>query len=133
MSRSISIDDLAETIAKEMEAYSEEVTVNMKKAVDTVAKEVNEEIKSHVTFKQPTGDYVKSFRIKKLREGRYSKVKIWHVAEPHYRLTHLLEYGHALVNGGRSKEYPHIKYGQEIAEKRMEELTEEAIENANRR
>lgn len=122
----VKIDDMADLIAEYMSNYSEEVTEDIKKAVDVVAKEVNETIKSHVTFDQPTGKYVKSFRIKKGYEGRYSKTKIWHVAAPHYRLTHLLEYGHAKVNGGRTRAYPHIKYGQEIAEKRMQELAEEA-------
>lgn len=129
----VQVDEMADLIAEYMSNYTEVVNEEMKKAVDNVAKEVNKEIKSHVTFKQPTGDYVKSFRIKKTYEGRFSKTKTWYVAEPHYRLTHLLEYGHALVNGGRSKEFPHIKYGEELAERRMEELAKEAIENANKR
>jgi len=41
-----------------------------------------------------------------------------------------LENGHALSQGGRSRKYPHIKYGEELAQRRMEELAREAIENA---
>ena len=127
---SISIDELANAIAQELQTYSTKITDGIKKAVDTVAKETNEEIKKNVTFKQPTGKYIKSFRIKKTYEDGYKKVNTWNVINGEYRLTHLLENGHALRTGGRSKAYPHIKYGEELAIKRMEELTKEVIENA---
>jgi hypothetical protein len=126
----VAIDDLASLLAEYMDNYSQDVTDGVKKAVDTVAEEVNQEIKNHITFKQPTGKYVKAFRIKTAFEDRYNKRNTWHVASPHYRLPHLLENGHALRQGGRSAAYPHIKYGDELAQKRMEELAKEAIENA---
>jgi hypothetical protein len=123
-------DEMADLIAEYMSNFSEEVTTGVKKAVDTVAKEVNEEIKKHVTFKEPTGKYVKAFKIKNVYEGRWNKGKTWHVANDQYRLTHLLEKGHALQQGGRSQAYPHIIFGEELAQRRMEELAREAIENA---
>lgn len=130
---STNIDGLADLIAEYMGKYTLAMTDEIKKDVDIVANEVNEEIKQNVTFEQPTGKYVKAFRIKTAFEDRFNKRKTWYVADPHYRLTHLLENGHALRNGGRSREFPHIKYGEELAQKRMEELAKEAIENANRR
>lgn len=130
--RTVSIDDLQRAILEEMEKYSWDVTDGVKKAVDTVSKEVNEEIKNHITFKERTGKYVKSFRIKKAYEDGYKKVNIWYVANGQHRLTHLLENGHALWQGGRSRAFPHIKYGEELAKKRMEELAKEAIEDAGR-
>lgn len=123
----VQISALAEAINKELSNYSKEVTEKTKKNVDTVSKEVNEAIKSHITFKQWTGKYVKAFRIKTVYEGAFNKRNTWHVSGNQYRLTHLLEKGHALRDGGRTKAYPHIKYGEEIAKKRMEELTKEAV------
>ncbi|SKA99786.1 hypothetical protein SAMN05443428_13811 [Caloramator quimbayensis] len=128
----IKIDNLAEVISKELENYSQNVTDGIKKAIDKVADETNEEIKKHITFKQHTGKYVKSFRLKVSYEDRYNKRKTWYVANGQHRLTHLLEYGHALRTGGRAKAFPHIQYGEELAKKQMEELAKEAIENANR-
>lgn len=129
---SVDVDELAGLISEYMSNYSEEVTDNVKKAVDVVADEVNQEIKKHIRFKQPTGKYVKSFRIKTSYEDRFNKRKTWYVANGQHRLTHLLEKGHALIQGGRSRAYPHIKYGEELAQRRMEELAKEAIENAGR-
>ena len=127
---STNIDNLADMIMKELENYSEGVTDGVKKAVDVVAKEVNVEIKKHVSFDQPTGLYVKAFRIKSVYESRYNRGKTWHVTNEEYRLTHLLEKGHAKRGGGRTRAFPHIKFGEELAIKRMEELAKEAAENA---
>jgi len=123
------IDDFASAVMAELQNYSQDVTERMKKAVDVVGKEVNAEIKAHVTFKG-SGDYVKSFRCSTTYENLDSKTKTWYVAKPNYRLTHLLENGHALPEGRRTEAFPHIKYGAELAEKRMVELAKEAAENA---
>lgn len=125
----IEIDELTSAIVKELYDYSLEVTTGIKKVVDTVAKEANEEIKKHINFKQHSGKYVKSFRIKKAFEDGYKKVNVWYVANGEHRLTHLLEKGHALRQGGRAAAFPHIKYGEELAQRRMEELSKEVIKN----
>jgi len=126
----ITIDNLADEILKELENYNENITDGIKDAVDVVSQEVNEEIKSHITFEQPTGKYVKAFKVKTIYDGKYNKGNTWYVSGNQYRLTHLLEKGHAKIGGGRVKAYPHIIYGEEIAQKRMEELAKEAIEGA---
>lgn len=126
------IEGLADLIAKELEAYSEAVTEELVAAVDVVSQEVNEEIKSHVTFTPRSGKYVKAFRIKKGAESRRGKTNVWHVANGQHRLTHLLEKGHALRQGGRTRAYPHIQYGEDLAKKRMEELAKEAVKRAGR-
>jgi hypothetical protein len=125
-----SIDNLADAILQELENYSESVTEGIKKAVDTVANECNAEIKKHVTFKEPTGKYVKAFKVKKTNESKFNKGKTWYVSGGEYRLTHLLEKGHAKIGGGRTRAFPHIIFGEELAKKRMEELAKEAVENA---
>lgn len=128
--RKCSIDEFAAALGIELQEYSDKVTEEEKKAVDVVSKEVNDTIKEHITFKQHSGDYVKAFRLKTTEDTALSKKKTWYVKAPQYRLTHLLEKGHALEGGGRAKAFPHIEYGQELAEKRMMELSEEGIENA---
>lgn len=126
----VEIDGLADMISEYMTNYTQEVTDGVKKAIDEVAKETNEEIKRNISFKQHTGKYVKAFRIKTSFEDRYNKRNTWYVGNGQHRLTHLLENGHALNAGGRARAFPHIKYGEELAIKRMEELAKEAIKNA---
>jgi hypothetical protein len=131
MSReSIAINNIAEKIIEAMKNYSEDVTDGLKKSIDIVAKETNEIIKKNVAFKQPSGDYVKNFSVKKVHEDKYSKRKVWHVTGGQYRLTHLLEKGHVTRNGGRTKAYKHIIFGEEYAKEKLERLAREVIENA---
>jgi len=124
------IDNLADAILRELENYSEGVTEGVKLAVDVVAKEVNIEIKNHVTFTEHSQKYVKAFKIKSVYDSRYNKGKTWYVSGGEYRLTHLLEKGHAKIGGGRTRAFPHIIFGEELAIRRMEELSRRAIDDA---
>ena len=124
-----------EEFAKELEAKLLEYSDDVLEVVDEVTKKVGEmvmdEIKSHISFNEPSGDYVKSFSLKS-DKTRTKRTRIWHVLKPHYRLTHLLEKGHALKNGGRSRAFPHIKYGEELATRKYPEMLKEAIKNVKR-
>lgn len=115
----ISINELSDAINDVLSNYSDEVAEKTKKAVDRAAKDCMDEIKRHITFKQPTGDYVKAFKLKTAYEDKYNKRKTWYVSGGEYRLTHLLENGHAKVSGGRTKAFPHIKYGEAVAEENL--------------
>lgn len=126
---SVKVEELASAINDAMAEYSDEVTKAMKSAVDEVADMAMQEIKDHVTFSQPTGDYVKAFSLLNVESTR-KKQKIWHVKKPHYRLAHLLENGHAVRGGGRSKPFPHIIFGEQLVNRILETKVKEAIESA---
>ncbi len=123
----VQIDDLSDAIMEQLETYEEEITELMKKSVDKAAKDCMQTIKGHISFKQRTGDYVKNFRLKTSYEDDYTKRRTWYVGGGEYRLTHLLEYGHAKVNGGRTKAFPHIKYGEEVAQNNLMNYLKEGI------
>lgn len=129
---SCSPDDFSATLVGVLSEFSDNVIVAEKAAVDQVAEEVNDTIKEHITFQQHSGKYLKAFRMKTTEENAVSKKKTWYVKGPEYRLTHLLENGHALRQGGRTQAFPHIKYGDELAQERMMELSKEAVESAGR-
>lgn len=120
------IDDLTKAIENELTEYSEEIATAVKKSVDEVATETLKEIKTHVTFNGTK--YVKAMTTTTTEETATSKTKVWRVKAPYYRLTHLLEHGHATRNGGRTRAFPHIKYGEEYAQKELTKRIKEKID-----
>lgn len=130
MGQIVGILDLEDAIKKELEAYESGVSKVVKDGVEKTAKQVNQTIKDHVTF-GGTGEYVKAFRLSRTIETPYQRSYTWYVAAPYYRLTHLLENGHAMPWGGRSRAFPHIKYGEELAEANMLEIAKEAAQSGH--
>ena len=127
----IKVDDLARLIAKELEDYSEEIEEIVKETIEEVAKDALNSLKNDPVVKSldGTGKYAKSFYIKNQYKTR-GKNKGFHKLVVHnkkYRIGHLLEYGHAKQNGGRTRAYPHWDKAQKIADT-LDERIKEAIE-----
>lgn len=106
------IDQLANAIVKELNAYDKNVVKSMQRATRKVANETVKELRS--TSPINTGAYAAGWKVKK--EGTGYRV----YNSTNYQLTHLLEFGHAKVNGGR---VPPVKVHIKPAElKAIEEL-----------
>lgn len=95
------INDLSARIAKDLRLYTDEVEEQLKVTIEEVAVEAVESLKANSP--RDTGDYAKSWRMRKTKTGIVIHNK------DHYQLTHLLERGHAKVGGGRVAAQPHIK------------------------
>jgi len=111
----IAIDRLAAEITNTVREYTEEVSMAIEAKVDEVADQVLQEVKTTAPIR--TGEYARTFV--KTKQDEYGKTKrvIWN--KKHYRRVHLLEFGHAKVNGGRVRAYPHLrpayeKYGAKL-------------------
>lgn len=106
MSKAIKVDALAKEITKALEGYADDISVVVEEAANKVGKEAVEEVKQKSPKKR--GSYSKGWALKKdkLGKSKYS-VKIHNKTD--YQLTHLLEFGHATRNGGRTKAIPHIR------------------------
>lgn len=112
----VKVSDFLQAVTGELNGYAEEVTGYAKESVKEVAKETVAEVKkrSPVHF----GNYKKSWGQTTVSETSRSITITVHNRK-HYRLTHLLENGHALVGGGRTKAYPHIKPAEQFAEREL--------------
>lgn len=126
----VGVNELADTIANELGSYTKEVAKEVKKAVDKTAKELLKNIQADAPVR--SGDYKKAMKTRKAVENDYNKEVEWYVEEPHYRLSHLLEHGHAKRGGGRTKAYPHIAKNEEKMKENLVERVREAIENAGK-
>lgn len=94
------------------------------KAIDAAADACNETAHQYLSpgHGLKTGNYRQHFAIGREWKARHHYSAEWHVKEPEYRLTHLLENGHLTRDGThRTKAIKHIKYGRQIAEQVLDE------------
>ena len=113
---SINASDFAKAVSSELAEYAADITTDVKKSVKEVAKDTVREVKKRSP--SDSGAYRKSWRSEEVEVTRFSQTMVIH-NKTHYRLTHLLENGHALVGGGRTKAQPHIKPAEEFAEREL--------------
>ena len=114
MLSSISIDNLADTIVGELQNYKDEIDEVMQFEIDDLSNEIKMDLSNDKNIPKRTGDYAKSFYVKKIAKGKGYKRNV--VANKKYQLTHLLEFPHATRNGGITKAFPHWKYAQQKAD-----------------
>ena len=121
----ISIDQLAAEIAKGLADYSQEVVEKVNISSEKVGKAAVKQLKS--TSPKKSGKYAKSWTMTTEKAIGQPDLRIIHAKAPHYRLTHLLEHGHAKVGGGRVEGRPHIRPAEEQVIKDFVQEVEEAI------
>lgn len=105
MAKNVTIDQLAAAITDAVSQYTEDVSEAIAESTLSTADKVLKEAFNMAPKK--TGTYAKGFKkTDKSLPGRRRYV-IWN--KKHYRLVHLLEFGHAKVGGGRVRAYPHLR------------------------
>lgn len=124
MSNTIKADELQKALTDYLENYVEDIEEDVKDTVTEVAKEAKQELIQTSPRSGIARDtkYYKGWAIKnggRTRKGKYYSKVIWN--KTNYQLTHLLEFGHATRNGGRTTPQPHIrpveeKYGEKFAD-----------------
>lgn len=118
--------DVAAEIEKAMKEQLDLANEVVGEAVDKVAKETVIELGSASPRK--SGHYAEGWAVKEGKVATRSKsAVVWN--EKHYRLTHLLEFGHAKVNGGRVAARPHIGAAEQKAIKTFEDELRRGIEH----
>lgn len=103
-------DSISLQLDKILNDYTVEVKRAAMNAIDSTAKESVQRLKqtSPVGRGKNAGEYAKSWSIKRENDKQKGLATVIVRNKNHYQLTHLLEYGHALPQGGRTKAQPHI-------------------------
>ena len=112
----VRIDDLADEVMKGLKDYAQLAVDDLKTAIKNAGETVKDEIEK--TAPKKTGKYRKSWAVKKTNETSDS-IKVVVHSKTHYRLTHLLENGHAKRGGGRVAARPHIAPAQKKGEEQL--------------
>jgi Bacteriophage HK97-gp10, putative tail-component len=121
----IPIDRLADELVQAVKEYTDDVAVGVRKKVDETARKVLKE--AQALAPKRTGEYAKTFTITKEDGYGITRRIIWN--KKHYRRVHLLEFGHAKVNGGRVDERPHLRPAYEMHGAALPDELKRIIEN----
>ena len=125
MARKVRPLDLDKAVAKILDDYGENVTAATKKAVVTVAKQAQKEIKSKAPVRKHNGGkYQKGWTVTQSRSSRTGIEAVVH-NRSRYQLTHLLEKGHVKRGGGRTKPIVHIAPAEEHAIENLRKAVEQ--------
>lgn len=102
--KKISIEQLRAEVDDILREYSDDLEAKTEKLSVQYAKIAKSELQSSSPKK--TGHYAKGWAYKKTNTKKKKSTTVHNKTD--YQLTHLLEFGHALRNGGRAKAMPHI-------------------------
>lgn len=116
----MAVIDIAVAIDKALSDYSEEVQEKLDKCVEEAAKYGAQRLKT-VSASKGWKNYSKSWGVKKDGSSRIIK-------SSKGQLTHLLEFGHALRQGGRTRAFTHIKPVEDEVNKKLENDVKKVIE-----
>lgn len=135
MPNSIKPEQLEEEIMKYLQDYEEDIEDGVKENTDTITKQAVQELKKTSprgkgTRKNPYHKGWTKQKKGKVSNGKYT-VKIHN--KTNYQLTHLLEFGHATRNGGRTKAEPHIRPVEEKYNKLYEEKITTVIKRRSKK
>lgn len=125
----VNIDELDKAISHELTLYSQEITEKIKTEAkihaDLLVKKTKETAPVGIRKKHYRDNIVQ----KKTNETAQAVTHTWHVKGKDYRLSHLLNNGHALKNGGRVEGTGFITNAEKEVIEAYEKRIEEVIEN----
>lgn len=120
MAKRTPIEQLESAVSKILEKYGEDVNANVQEITKEMARKGAAAVKKSArSMFGGTGNYAAGWT-SKTETGRLSTQGIiYQATEP--GMPHLLEYGHALRQGGRAPGRPHIKPVEETLVKEFEQ------------
>lgn len=125
--KNIDLTEFEKEIIDILDEYKEEAKEAIAQTLPLVGKEAAQELKA--TSPKKSGKYANGWKAQlDTRKRSKDRTAIVVFNKSHYYLTHLLEFGHAKVNGGRVAPIPHIAKAQENAENKTIERIKDKLE-----
>ena len=118
------IDQMAHVIMEGLQEYADLAAEDMKAAVKKAGNSAKKDIEANAP--ERTGAYKKSWAVKTVRENA-NAMEVVVYPRNRYQLAHLLEFGHALRQGGRTRAFPHIAPAEERAAEMLVREVEAAL------
>lgn len=125
----VSIDRISEAINQELTLYSNHVIEGVKDEAKKSVKALVKETKATAPVGRRKKHYRDNISSRKLSENDRSITYQWYVKGQDYRLSHLLEHGHQLRNGGRTQGTGFIARATDSILADYEQAIEEVIRN----
>lgn len=101
MAELINLDELNAAIMESLENYNQAVVEGLKKTTTRAMKDLVDTTKATAPVGNRSKHYRDSITSRTERETQYGMSKLWYVKGSDYRLSHLLNNGHALRDGDR--------------------------------
>lgn len=142
MASKVNLENVAQTILKEMKQYTEKVELEVGREVVRQGDEATEQLQDTI-FPNATSsgtakpmnrrtweNYANSWVNKKVEGTNFASSTIHN--KKHYSLTHLLEYGHATRDENTTRAFAHIQPVSDKYSKRLEENIKKIIEKGGK-
>ena len=126
MSKSVRINEFADAISDLLEEYGDAATDVIREVAPELAKSARKELKATSPVGNENRHYADGWSVQTENIRNGVAVTIYNRLKP--GLTHLLEHGHALRNGGRSKAIPHIAPVNEKIQRDFVEVVSDRLE-----
>ena len=126
----VKLDEIADAVNSILDEYGDECAEVIKEVIPEIAKDAQKQVKANANraFKKGKGSkhYANGWKVKVVKGRLGVETVVYNANKP--QLTHLLENGHAKVNGiGRVEGRPHINPVNEWAEKEVVKRIEERL------
>lgn len=123
----VTIESLSDAINKELTIYSREITDTLKNEAKSSMSKLVKQTRATAPVGNRQKHYKDNIASKKVSENDRGASYVWYVKGSDYRLSHLLERGHATRDGGRVNGTHFIEKASEPILADYEAKVEEAI------
>ena len=131
-------NDLSTQLNERLTIYNEQINEQLREVTRDSMKKLVKETKATAPRGRRNGRYRKHITadyksLKSSPRGLKGQdvSATWYVRAPEYRLTHLLVYGHATKNGGRTSANPFLHNAREKVVQEYEQKVQEVLSNGN--